>query len=140
MPRWVLVLIGFVAIGAFLLLLFWPSGERSTAFNQPPRGENTYEDVDWTRYEGNAADGEALAQELCSRCHAVARTGESPVADATPFRQFVTMWPLMYLEEALGEGIMVGHEEYEMPVFQFDTKQIADLTAYLEEIGEESDE
>jgi len=140
MPRWVLILIGFVAIGAFLLLLFWPSGERSTAFNQPPQGPNTYEDVDWARYEGNAADGGALAQELCSRCHAVDATGESPVGDAPPFRQFVTMWPLMYLEEALGEGIMVGHREHEMPVFQFDTKQIADLIAYLEELGAEADE
>jgi len=140
MPRWVLILIGFVAIGAFLLLLFWPSGERSTAFNQPPQGPNTYEDVDWARYGGNAADGGALAQELCSRCHAVDATGESPVGDAPPFRQFVTMWPLMYLEEALGEGIMVGHREHEMPVFQFDTKQIADLIAYLEELGAEADE
>jgi mono/diheme cytochrome c family protein len=140
MPRWVLVLIGFIAIGAFLLLLFWPSGERRTPFNQPPEGSATYEGVDWDRYQGNASEGAALAQELCSRCHAVGPSGDSPVGDAPPFRQFAQMWPLEYLEEALGEGIMVGHREHEMPVFQFDVKEIADLTAYLEELGESHEE
>jgi len=140
MPRWLLVLIGFIAIGAFLLLLFWPSGDRRAPFDQAPEGSATYEEIDWDEYEGDARAGGALAQELCSACHAVGAVGESPVGDAPPFRQFANMWPLEYLEEALGEGIMVGHREHEMPVFQFDVRQIADLTAYLEELGESNQE
>ncbi len=136
MPRWVLVLIGIAAIALFLALILWPSGERRTPINEPPQGPATYEEVDWERYRGDASTGGALAQELCARCHAVGPSGESPVGDAPPFRDFARMWPLTHLEEALGEGIMVGHGEHEMPVFQFDTKQIADLTAYLEKLGE----
>ncbi len=78
--------------------------------------------------------GRAMAQDLCARCHAVEETGDSPLADAPPFRTFSQMWPLHYLEEALAEGIMVGHPLYQMPVFQFTPSEIADLIAYLETI------
>ena len=39
------------------------------------------------------------------------------------------MWPLESLEEALGEGIAVGHPD--MPQFELDGQQIDDLLAYL---------
>lgn len=84
---------------------------------------------------GNADDGHVIAQSLCARCHAVEKTGESPVGDAPPFRTFIEMWPLESLEEALAEGIMVGHPRHQMPVFKFSPSEIADLIAYLETLA-----
>lgn len=140
MPRWVLVLIGFVAIGAFLLLIFWPNDVGQAPLNEAAEALPGDADAEWDLPEGNPRAGQQLAQNLCARCHAVGPAGASPVGDAPPFRQFSAMWPLEYLDEALAEGIMVGHREYEMPVFQFDVQEIADLTAYLEELGESNRE
>ena len=86
--------------------------------------------------EGSVARGHALAVEYCSRCHAVERGKQSPVPDAPPFSTFAQRWPLENLEESLAEGIMAGHEKYQMPVFQFDPDQISDLIAYLRTIQE----
>ena len=43
--------------------------------------------------------------------------------------------PIKSLQEALAEGISVGHEGLEMPEFQFSPAQIDDLTAYLTSIN-----
>lgn len=75
------------------------------------------------------AEGRAFAEENCSRCHAVGPTGTSPNPDAPPFRTFQTLWPLESLEEALGEGIVVGHPD--MPQFELDEPEIDALLAYL---------
>jgi mono/diheme cytochrome c family protein len=40
-------------------------------------------------------------------------------------------YPLSDLEEALAEGIVVGHEGAEMPQFRLSTSQIEALLAYL---------
>jgi len=85
--------------------------------------------------KGDALKGRMMALELCSACHNVGKTGDSPLPDAPPFRTFKQMWPLEHLEEALGEGIMVGHPLHTMPVFQFSESEIADLIAYLDEVG-----
>lgn len=84
--------------------------------------------------EGNPDKGREIALDKCSRCHAVVPGAESPVAEAPRFETLGQMWPIDYLEEALAEGIMVGHEQYQMPVFQFTTEEIADLIAYLKSI------
>jgi mono/diheme cytochrome c family protein len=70
----------------------------------------------------------------------VGTSGASPIGDAPPFRIFAQLWPLEYLDEALAEGIMVGHREHEMPVFHFEVQEIADLSAYLEELNESLDD
>lgn len=85
---------------------------------------------------GDPDEGAEMAEALCSRCHAIGRTGESPVADAPLFRSLAARWPLSYLEEALAEGIMVGHPLVEMPAFQFSPTEIAHLLAYLDSIQE----
>jgi mono/diheme cytochrome c family protein len=77
------------------------------------------------------AHGRAIAQANCSRCHAIGVTGKSPNAAAPPFRTLTRKYPLQNLEEALAEGIVVGHEGSDMPRFQFAPTQIAALLAYL---------
>ena len=78
--------------------------------------------------------GKAIAQDNCGRCHAIGARGESANPKSPPFRYLARRYPLHNLEEALGEGIVVGHEGVEMPQFRFSTAQIEALLAYLQSI------
>ncbi|QGM96706.1 c-type cytochrome [Methylocystis parvus] len=75
--------------------------------------------------------GAGIAKANCGSCHAVGRTGASPNPKSPPFRYLARKYPLSNLEEALGEGIVVGHEGLEMPQFRFDAKEVEALLAYL---------
>ncbi len=46
----------------------------------------------------------------------------------------VKRYPVDDLQEALAEGIMVGHDA-EMPQFELDPEEIDDLLAYLDGLG-----
>ena len=76
--------------------------------------------------------GKAIATDLCSGCHAIARTDQSPHPDAMPFRKISMHYPVRNLEEALGEGIFVGHPD--MPPFQLSPEDIDALLEYIESI------
>lgn len=73
--------------------------------------------------------GREIVTKLCARCHSVTREGESPFAEAPPFRIFASKWPLESLEEALAEGIVVGHPA--MPEFMFGPEDIQSILSYL---------
>lgn len=73
--------------------------------------------------------GRAIAQANCSRCHAIGRDGDSPLAAAPAFRTLHTKYPLENLEEPLAEGIVTGHAD--MPEFRLDPDQIEDFLAFL---------
>lgn len=75
--------------------------------------------------------GRAIAQQNCGRCHAVDAKGESANPKSPPFRLLARKYPLSNLEEALAEGIVVGHEGLEMPQFRLSAMQIEALLAYL---------
>ena len=83
------------------------------------------------RADDQVEAGRALVEGSCAGCHAIGRddTGDNP--DAPPFRTFASKWPLEHLEEALAEGIVVGHGGAEMPEFVFDPDEIAAIIAYL---------
>ena len=76
--------------------------------------------------------GETIVQTYCSQCHAVGKTGFSPLAAAPPLRDLHRRYPVEQLEEAFAEGIYTGHPE--MPRFQFEPDQIDDLIAYLKSL------
>jgi mono/diheme cytochrome c family protein len=76
--------------------------------------------------------GQAIAQNLCAGCHAIGLDGDSPHADAPPFRTLSEKYPVRLLEEALAEGIAVGHED--MPEFQLEADEVEQLIQYLESI------
>ena len=59
------------------------------------------------------------------------RTGDSANPKSPPFRILAQRYPLSELEETMGEGMMVGHEGPEMPMFEFRPEQIEDFIAYL---------
>jgi cytochrome c len=82
----------------------------------------------------DVARGEALVKQSCSACHAIGRSGDSPVDGAPKFRLLDKKYPISNLQEALAEGIAVGHRGVEMPEYTFEPEQIDDIITYLESI------
>ena len=78
--------------------------------------------------------GEELLGDKCARCHAIARTGDSPHSAAPPFRTLSQKYPIEGLAESLAEGLSVGHPD--MPEFVFEPDEIAAILAYLKSIQE----
>jgi mono/diheme cytochrome c family protein len=78
------------------------------------------------------ARGQEIAQSNCAMCHAVGRTGDSPRAEAPPFRTLSRNFPVTDLEEALVEGIRSGNPI--MPEFQFSPDDAHALVTYLQAI------
>lgn len=76
-------------------------------------------------------DGRTLAQQNCAACHAVGKTGRSKRSGAPPFRTLGRSYDLDNLQEALAEGISVGHKGVDMPEFQFSPDRIDALIAYI---------
>lgn len=76
-------------------------------------------------------EGEALVKRNCAACHAVTQVDASPNPRAIPFRFLGRLYPIEHLEEALAEGIVVGHE---MPEFVLEVEQVAALVLYLDSI------
>lgn len=88
-------------------------------------------------YSERLGQGLAMAETLCATCHAIGATGDSPHADAIPFRQFSWNYPIDDLAEPFAEGIMVGHPD--MPEWQFEPNDIDALLTYIESIQEPRD-
>jgi cytochrome c len=70
-----------------------------------------------------------FARTNCATCHEIGKIGASPVAEAPPFRDLHTRYPVEELEESLAEGISTGHPS--MPEWRLDPGEIGDLIAYL---------
>lgn len=79
-----------------------------------------------------AQRGLVFVRTNCSRCHAIGKIGESPLRIAPPFRTLHERYPVEFLQESLGEGIVTGHPT--MPEFQLDPGQVADVIAYLKSL------
>lgn len=85
--------------------------------------------------EGGSAisRGREIVTAKCGRCHAVGAEGQSTHAKAPPFRDVVKRYPVENLAEALAEGIVSGHPD--MPVFVFEPEEIDGILAYLNSLG-----
>lgn len=79
------------------------------------------------------AKGREIITEKCSRCHAIGPQGASPHAKAPPFREVVKRYPVENLAESLAEGIVSGHPD--MPVFVFEPAEIDAILAYLSSLS-----
>lgn len=79
--------------------------------------------------------GESAVRRRCAACHAVAADDASPNPDAPPLREIQGRYPVDNLEEALAEGILVGHDS-PMPAFELEPEEISDIIAYLRRIGD----
>jgi mono/diheme cytochrome c family protein len=78
--------------------------------------------------------GEVLVRDNCSRCHAVGTEGDSPHKEAPPFRTLSAKYPVEDLAESLAEGIVSGHPD--MPIFVFEPRDVAAIISYLQSIQE----
>jgi cytochrome c len=79
------------------------------------------------------AEGRRFAEKNCARCHAVGKTGISTHPKAPPFRSIAAKGHIDDLQEALAEGIAVGHPD--MPEFEVEPERIASLLAYLKTLA-----
>lgn len=82
---------------------------------------------------GSVDRGAVLVRLRCAGCHAVERSGDSPMAAAPPFRDMGVLYPVSDLQEAFAEGLVTAHPA--MPAFQFEPQEIADVIAYLEHVS-----
>lgn len=78
--------------------------------------------------------GRALAQTHCGACHATGLYDESRAPEAPPLRQLSRNYRVANLEEALAEGISVGHPA--MPQFSFSPEEVEALVSHLQSIQE----
>jgi mono/diheme cytochrome c family protein len=78
--------------------------------------------------------GRKIAQEFCSPCHAIGRTGASPRDEAPPFRELSRTFDLDRFPELLERGFSSNHPD--MPTFKFDEEGARALRAYLRTIQE----
>jgi mono/diheme cytochrome c family protein len=88
--------------------------------SEPPRDQGVFD------------RGRQLAATNCATCHAIGVTGDSPAPEAPPFRDLSRNYRVDALEEALAEGISVGHPA--MPEFRFAPDDVDALVAYLQSI------
>lgn len=75
------------------------------------------------------AKGREIIEGKCGRCHAIGPEGASAHAKAPPFREVVKRYPVENLAESLAEGIVSGHPD--MPVFVFEPAEIDAILLYL---------
>lgn len=80
----------------------------------------------------NLAHGQAIAQEKCGSCHAIGLTGDSPLTDAPRFRDLHERFDVADLQEALAEGIVVGHGP--MPAWALSATDVRDLIGYMKSL------
>lgn len=105
--------------------MFWLITLVLAVLGPPDRPSGPPEDL-----SASVVAGERLASERCGTCHAISRTGDSPLASAPPLREIPGRYPVEHLEEALAEGIIVAHDA-PMPAFQMEPGEIADILAYM---------
>ena len=77
----------------------------------------------------DAADGKALLEKNCSRCHAVAAGLESPLKGAPNLWAVLGYYLTERLELELAEGI--GSRHRDMPQIQFSAEEITSIYYYL---------
>jgi mono/diheme cytochrome c family protein len=77
----------------------------------------------------NLSHGRAVARAHCGHCHAIGRSGSSPLMAAPPFRFLHRRYPVEGMQESLAEGIITGHPA--MPEVRLAPDEIADFIAYL---------
>lgn len=76
--------------------------------------------------------GQALAERHCAQCHAIGRTGDSPVPSAPRWREMVMVGDIDDIAESFAEGSFIHSQgPVQMPEFIFAPAEIEDLLAYM---------
>lgn len=83
--------------------------------------------------DASVGRGQAVAQRVCSRCHAIGVAGESPDKRAPPFRTLTGQFVPLTLHRRLTEIAETGH--YDMPPVAVHSDEVSDLAAYINSFG-----
>ena len=86
----------------------------------------------WLPQANAETDGRELADRLCARCHAIRANDRSKLPLAPPFRDIANRYSVWGLQEALAEGIVVGHPQ--MPEFVLNPDEIYKLLTYMDSL------
>ena len=78
--------------------------------------------------------GRVIARGMCSGCHAIGKTGESPHLAAPRFRMLDNRMDLSKLARRIREGLLTGHED--MPMLRFSRDDADAMVAYIRSIQE----
>lgn len=81
-----------------------------------------------------AERGRSLLAQHCAKCHAIGRTGESPLPSAPPFRRIGERMDMDELMTRMREGLSSGHRD--MPMFRFSRLDAGAIRSYLVTIQE----
>jgi cytochrome c len=76
--------------------------------------------------------GQALAERVCSLCHATGKSDQSPHSRAPPFRELGRRLNLDSLPDRLRDGLLVGHPD--MPTFRFTREDVRAFMLYIRSI------
>ena len=76
------------------------------------------------------AAGHAVAEKFCAACHAIKPGQKSKHRLALTFPAIANRYSVWGLQEALAEGILVGHGD--MPKFIFAPEEINNLLTYMD--------
>jgi mono/diheme cytochrome c family protein len=76
--------------------------------------------------------GRALAERMCSQCHAIGKAGRSPHVDAPAFHALDRRVDLDDFMDRLREGLMSGHPD--MPTFRFTREDARAFVLYLRSV------
>jgi mono/diheme cytochrome c family protein len=79
-----------------------------------------------------ARHGRALLQEFCAPCHAIGKSGNSPMRGALPLRNLGRSFDLDQFPRLLERGISSGHPD--MPEFKFSEDDARAASVYLRSI------
>jgi mono/diheme cytochrome c family protein len=80
-----------------------------------------------------SAEGKALLQMHCGRCHAIEALGASPLKTAPAMRDIYDRYATRELQEELSEGMVSKHKE--MPQISFSDEDVAAILAYLHDLA-----
>jgi len=83
----------------------------------------------------SAERGHAIAEQRCAQCHAIGKTGQSPVPAAPLWRELVMIRDVDGLAESFAEGSFVHSDgPVQMPEFTLAPAEIDDLLAYMKSL------
>ena len=83
---------------------------------------------------GDPDVGKQVVRDLCSSCHSIWATGDSPNPAAPPLRRVLANYRPDWLAEDLHNSVAISHAK--MPTFYFGEEHEYDIVAYLMTIQE----
>ncbi len=124
---------GFALVSLLIVLALSACTKAAVDGDSPlPAAPSNAEERPITEQDERIGRGEAVAEAACAECHAIGADGNSPHADAPPFRFLYRTVEISALKDAFAAGRVTDHPD--MPDWVFEPVDIEGLIAYLETV------